>query len=372
VRDLIPGFVLTPDGFVRGALHVAGGRVAGVDGRPVTEDEALAAGGPYVLPGFVDLHVHGGGGADLMDGGDAIATIARLHARHGTTALLATTVTATPAELGDALDALRMHATAAIDGGARVLGVHLEGPFINAARLGAQPAHARAGTLDEFRALAARFPIRVVTLAPELAGHVELIAALAAAGAVVQLGHSDASYEQARAAFAAGARGVAHLYNAMSGLHHRAPGVVGAALAHAEYAELIPDLVHVHPGALAVARRAIPKLYAVTDATAASGMPDGAYRLGEQRVTKCLGAVRLPDGTLAGSALTTDVAFRNLRTLGLGLDEISRRMSAYPADYLGLAERGRLVPGAHADVVVLDAAFDVRATYVEGARVAPA
>jgi N-acetylglucosamine-6-phosphate deacetylase len=166
---------------------------------------------------------------------------------------------------------------------------------------------------------------------------------------------------------AQGARGFTHLFNAMTGLHHRAPGIAGAALAHAQYAEIIPDLLHVHPGALRVALRAIPCLYCVTDSTAATGMPDGEYKLGRQSVTKCLGGVRLADGTLAGSTLTMDVALRNLAgELGLGLIEASARVSTHAADYLGLADRGRLAPGAWGDAVVLGRDLNLKNVYVEG------
>jgi N-acetylglucosamine-6-phosphate deacetylase len=367
----IAGCILTPSGFVHGVLrHDA--RVVAIEGRSVDESSALALaadGVPLVLPGFVDLHVHGGGGRDTMEGGDALSAIARVHARHGTTALAATTMTAPRKEIEAALAALAPHVAVRQAGGARVLGVHLEGPFLNRARLGAQPDFAVTATLDEVLALHAIAPLVLVTIAPEVPGHLELIVALRARGFVVQIGHSDASYEQAQAAFAAGAAGVTHLFNAMSPLHHRAPGVVGAALAHAERAEIIPDLLHVHAGAIRAALRAIPGLYCVTDSTAAAGMPDGRYRLGRHEVTKCLGGVRLADGTLAGSTLTMDQALRNLVQIGLPLAEASRRTSTLAATHLGLVDRGQLAPGAWADCVLLDAALAVRGVRVEGEAV---
>src|SRR5258707_9282917 len=153
----------------------------------------------------------------------------------------------------------------------------------------------------------------------------------------------------------------------MSGMHHREPGMVGAALAHATYSEIIPDLLHVHPGAIKVALRAIPCLYCVTDSTAAAGMPDGDYKLGRHTVTKCLGGVRLADGTLAGSTLTMDQALRNLvDRIGLDLEDASRCVSTHAADYLGLADRGRLAPGAWADAVVLDRDLMLQDVYAEG------
>jgi N-acetylglucosamine-6-phosphate deacetylase len=313
--------------------------------------------------------VHGGGGRDSMEGGDALARIAATHARHGTTSLLATTMTAPRAEIESALAAIAPHCRPDGRGSAqaRVLGVHLEGPYINPGRLGAQPDFASAATLAEVQALHALAPLRLITIAPEMPGHLELIVALRAAGFVVQIGHSAGRYEDGVAALAAGATGFTHLFNAMTGLHHREPGMAGAALAHAERAEIIPDLLHVHPGAIRAALRCIPGLYCVTDSTAAAGMPDGDYRLGRHTVTKCLGGVRLADGTLAGSTLTMDQALRNLvQTLGLSLAEASRRTSTLAAQHLGLADRGVLRVGAWADVVVLDAALDLRQVWIEG------
>ncbi|MBV5324784.1 MAG: N-acetylglucosamine-6-phosphate deacetylase, partial [Rhodospirillaceae bacterium] len=186
----------------------------------------------------------------------------------------------------------------------------------------------------------------------------------------VQLGHSNGSYDDGVAALQAGAAGFTHLFNGMTALQHRQPGIVGAALAHAEYAEIIPDLQHVHEGAIRAALRAIPRLYGVTDATAATGMPDGEYGLGSQRVYKCMGCVRLATGSLAGSVLTMDQALRNFVGLGLELAEASHRLSLYPADYLGETERGRLQAGAWADLVVLNAELQPVAVYVEGEAIA--
>lgn len=324
---------------------------------------------PLVLPGFVDLHVHGGSGADAMDGEAAVRAIARLHARHGTTSLLATTVTAPPEEIEAALDGIARVATAPEPGEARVLGAHLEGPFINPARLGAQPPFALDPEPGLVGRLALRPPVRVVTLAPELPGAIEAIRRLAPRGVQVQLGHSEASFEVARAAFEAGARGVTHLGNAMSGLHHRTPGLIGAALALARRAEVIPDLLHVHAGIVLAAARAIPGLYAITDATAAAGMPDGRYRLGRHEVLRAGDGVRLPDGTLAGSTLTMDRALRNLVAIGLPLEDAARRVTTLPAAHLGLSDRGSLERGALADLVVLDGEMEIERVYIDGVAV---
>ena len=362
----IDGDILTPAGAVRGTLHIDGGRITHIDGSPIALPDAGNDGRALLLPGFIDLHVHGAGGQDVMDAGEALTTIARTIARHGTTALLATTMTAPLDEIRAALTAIASSVQARGKGAARVLGVHLEGPYINPGRLGAQPDFARPLALNELAALHAIAPIRVITLAPEVDGHLDLIAPLRAAGHIVQIGHSNGSYADGVAALRCGAAGFTHLFNAMSPMHHREPGIVGAALAHAQHAEIIPDLLHVHPGAIRAALRAIPGLYCVSDATAATGMPDGEYRLGRHTVSKCLGGVRLPDGTLAGSALTLDQALRNLVAIGLALDDASRRVSTHAADYLGLPDRGRLQPGAWADVLVLNRELMIQRVLVEG------
>jgi N-acetylglucosamine-6-phosphate deacetylase len=367
------GLILTPQGWLRGTLRMSdAGRIAAIDGAAVVDDAWRGTSEPLLLPGFIDLHVHGGGGADTMQAAadaHALTTIARAHACHGTTALLATTMTAPIAEIDAVLRAIAPVCAQPKADGARCLGVHLEGPYISPGKLGAQPDFTQAPSLEALFALTALAPIRVVTLAPELPGALEATAALVAQGVRVQIGHSNASYEQCCAALQQGASGFTHLFNAMSTMHHRSPGAVGAALAHAAQAEIIVDLLHVHPGALRAALRAIPGLYCVTDSTSAATMPDGNYTLGAQRVIKCQGGVRLADGTLAGSTLTMDQALANLVfALGLSLGEASRRVSTIAAQYLGLADRGRLAPGAWADVVVLDAALAVQQVWVEGQR----
>jgi len=359
---MLTGNILTPEGWIHGTIESENGRITAITGNaadPSTNDA------PYILPGFIDLHVHGGGGADVMEAGNAIEAITRTHARFGTTSL-ATTMTAPRDELMAVVAGLGDVAKNRVPGGARVLGVHLEGPYINPGKLGAQPDAAVEAVLDEVLKYLSIAPIRVVTIAPEISGHMEIISEINARGVRVQLGHSLGTYDDAVAAMKHGARSFTHLFNAMSPLHHRNPGMVGAALAHAEYAEIIPDLLHVHPGAIRAAMRAIPRLYVVTDSTSATGMPDGEYRLGSQHVTKCLGGVRLADGTLAGSTLTMDQALRNLVSLGLPMADVSNRMSRYAADYLGLEDRGRLARGAWADIVVFDRELALTATYVEG------
>ncbi|HEY5800419.1 MAG TPA: N-acetylglucosamine-6-phosphate deacetylase [Burkholderiaceae bacterium] len=361
----ISGNILTPEGWIDGTVSFDT-RVQAIQGGAAT---AQPGAGDIIVPGFIDLHVHGGGGKDAMEGGDAPSHIAKVHARYGTTSLLATTMTAPPDEIDTALRAIGKAAETRQPGSARILGVHLEGPYINSGKLGAQPNFASHATLAEVQRLSALAPLRLITIAPEIDGHLELVRLLADLGIRAQIGHSNGTYEDGKKALEHGAAGFTHLFNAMTGLHHRDPGMVGAALAHARYAEIIPDLLHVHPGAIRVALRAIPYLYCVSDSTAATGMPDGAYMLGRMQVHKCMGGVRLADGTLAGSTLTMDQALRNLVSLGLDIADASRRVSTYAADYLGITDRGRLAQGCHADMVVLDSKLQIKAVYIEGEKI---
>lgn len=362
--NTVQGMILTPEGWVRGRLR----HTASIH---AIEPDPIAPGNRFVLPGFVDLHVHGGGGADTMGGPDALHAMAAFHARHGTTALLPTTVTAPADALRQALCGIVEAASRPQPGAARIMGAHLEGPFINPTMLGAQPPFAIPPDLALAEDLCRIGPIRVATIAPEIDPDGALLACLIARGVRVQLGHTACTYEQARLALGRGASGFTHLFNAMSPLQHRNPGAAGCALAHAEHAEIIPDLLHVAPGAILAALRAIPHLYAVTDAVSATGMPDGLYRLGTHRIHKYGSAACLEDGTLAGSVLTMDQALRNLLNLGLTLAEASARVSAIPAAYAGFIGRGQLTPGAAADCVTVNAAGDVLAVLAEGVSPPP-
>lgn len=357
----LTGNILTDGSWMPGKLTIENGLISSIE--PVCAQ--AAEGMPYLLPGFIDLHVHGGGGFDVMQGGEAARILAQTHARFGTTSLLATTVTARKKDIIRAVEAIaRMMETPT--GGADIMGVHLEGPFINPDKLGAQPNHtmrASRALISELQRIA---PIRIVTLAPEFAENLDIIPWLTGQDIRPQIGHTLADYGQCVCALKAGARSFTHFYNAMSSLQHRACGAVGAALAYGFYCEIIPDLVHVDQGAMRAAMRAIPRLYGVTDGTSACGMPDGRYKLGEHDVIRKADAVRLKDGTLAGSTLTLDQAFRNFITLGDCPAKASKRLSEYQADYLGLADRGRLLPGLRADIIVMDSDFHLLQTFVCG------
>lgn len=361
------GDILGLSGWIRGELVLKDSLIYEVKGHSVSEEEVLASPSIKYIPGFIDLHVHGCAGVDLMAGKSSLGHIARHQPAYGTTSFLATTMTAPFNEvetvLSDIQDYLEREQA---PNSSSVLGVHLEGPYISPERLGAQPAMTRDIVLNEILHLHQITPIRVLTLAPECVSDDALITHLSQLGIRIQIGHSKGCYEDGVRAMSQGVAGFTHLFNAMSPMHHREPGMVGAALAHAQYAELIPDLLHVHPGAIKVALRSIPHLYCVTDGTAATGMPDGDYMLGSQPVNKCLGGVRLADGTLAGSTLTMIDALRNLCSIGLTLMDASHRLSQFPAQYLGVKERGVLQIGSIADVLALDSQLNLQQVYIRG------
>lgn len=374
------GAVVLQDRVLRqGLVGVAGGRITGVwdleAGPAPDHDPRLTVQieeGDFLSPGFIDLHVHGGGGADFMDGDpEADGIITELHARHGTTGLLATTLTAPEAAIIRAIEA----AARAPRRGARILGVHVEGPFINPKRKGAQDEpHIRLPSAAEaerwLSAGSAGFCWHV-TLAPELPGAAEAIAFLTRRGAVVSAGHTDCTYDQLQAGVQAGVSHVTHLFNAMTALHHREPGAVGGALSLPGLTvELIGDGVHVHPAAMALAVRArgADAVVLVTDAMRATGMPEGEYFLGDQPAQVRNGEARLADGALAGSVLTMAGAVRNaVRWLGVPLHKAVALASLNPARIHRLdGRKGSIAPGKDADLVHMDRDFNVRATIVEG------
>jgi N-acetylglucosamine-6-phosphate deacetylase len=372
------GWILTGRGLRRGTVRY-GRTLLSVElqDNPPTSGPS---GAPIILPGFIDTHVHGGAGADTMDGSDAVLTLARHHLSHGTTTLYPTTLTAPMPEVLAALNGVKDAIAAATQATAplpSLPGVHLEGPFISPQRLGAQPAHAMPPTALQVATVLAPGVVRLVTLAPEASGALQAAKAFAEAGVRVSVGHTVATAEQVGALYdtvraAGGTVGFTHLYNAMGGLAGREPGAVGASLAHQDaYAELILDGHHVHTTAFLAARNAKPHtLHLVTDAMRACGLPEGqTSHLGGQPVTVQNGAARLEDGTLAGSVLTMDQALRNAVHAGLSVEAAAHHASAVPAAYMGLADRGRIEPGLRADLVVLDDNLHVQETVAAGTPV---
>lgn len=311
---------------------------------PVAFDSRL----PLFMPAPVDLHVHGGGGADVMQGCDAINQVLIAHAREGTGALLATSVTAPMDEIDKFLDDVATVMLNPPDEGARLLGAHLEGPFISPDKLGAQPPYAVPVDAERLERWLSSGVVKIMTYAPEQDPDNVVAALCLQYGVKAQLGHTLCSWSQALQAINAGA-GVTHLFNAMSGVSHREGGAAAAALAYSDYAEIITDGIHVDKAAFDIAHRAIPYLYSVTDATAAAGMPDGHYDLGSLRIEKKGHSVLLADGTLAGSCLTQLESIATMANWGLSWLQINRLSSVYPAQWIGNKTLGVIAPGAIAN-----------------------
>ncbi len=366
--------IVTPAGVIGGEVAIDAGRIASVSARPQAGGgDTLDLGAQWLAPGFIDTHVHGGAGAQCNTADpDEVDAVAAFHALHGTTALLATTVAAPLDELAASLEAISRS-------GPSVLGAHLEGPFLSPQRPGAMDP---AALIDADPGAVARLldagagSLAMMTLAPELPGAPELVAVLGRAGAIASIGHSDATYEQAEASVAAGARSVTHLFNAMRPFHHRDPGVIGVALDLPQLScELICDGVHVDPVALRLAHRAKGTAGArlVTDAIQAAGMDDGRYLLGRAAVDVSGGVARVAGGeSLAGSTLTMDTAVRHaVEFLDVPPPEAIAMASRNPARLLGIADRkGAIVAGLDADLVVLDDELRCRATMVAGEWIA--
>ncbi|WP_297730741.1 N-acetylglucosamine-6-phosphate deacetylase [Mycobacterium sp.] len=365
---LIAGGTMVLDGQVSrpGWLEASDGRILDCGGgpppRPADEDFPDCV----VVPGFVDMHVHGGGGASYTDA-DGIGAAADFHRRHGTTTTLASLVTASPAELIAGVRAL----AAATRRGA-VAGIHLEGPWLSRARCGAHdPARMRNPDPAEIDAVLAAGggAIRMVTLAPELPGAEDAIRRFLDADVVVAVGHTDATYEQTQRTIAAGATVGTHLFNAMPPLHHREPGPALALLQDPGVTvELIADGVHVHPEVVrAVIRAAGPdRVAVVTDALAAAGRADGTFRLGAVPVDVVSGVARVHGtSTIAGSTATMDRLFRGVAS-DAGLAAAARMTAATPARALGLQRVGVLRAGFEANLVVLDRELRVTAVMAHG------
>jgi len=333
--------------------------------------------GHYIAPGFVDVHVHGVDGTDSLDSRDAVPRIAAALPKYGVTAFCPTTVACTPVMLRDALAGVHEARQRPAPHSARVLGAHLESNFINREYRGAQPeallrlpsAPDSGEIIDDI--LLAGPDVGIVTLAPELDGAFDLIHRLVQNGTRVSLGHSGASFERAEAAIDAGATHATHLYNRMPPLNHRDPGLAGAVLTRKEVAaEIICDGVHVHSPMiqLAIAAKGLDRTMAITDGTAASGLPDGSFAsLGRRRICVRSNAAYLDDGTLAGSVATMDLVLWFLvNQTKLPLNEAVRICATTPAREMGLRDAGIICPSALADLVVLDRDLAVKQTYVAG------
>lgn len=361
------GVIKTNVGFDGGKIAYIGDDDCGI--------ESLFETDGVVLPGFIDEHIHGAGGADTMDATEeALQTISEYVAREGTTGFLATTMTQSKENISAALANVRKVKEKGEYKGAEILGVHLEGPFISPRHVGAQPleyvAKPSADAFDEYNALSGG-NVKIVTLAPEVDGGVELIKHLKKTGVVASIGHTGATYADVENAVKAGASNVTHTYNAQTGLHHREAGVVGAAMLFNELnCEMICDTIHVSVPAIKIfiKNKPLDKFTLITDAMRAKGMPDGLSELGGQQVFVKNGEARLADGTLAGSVLKMNVAVKNLvEKAGVPFTQAVDYASANPAKNLGLfSERGSIEVGKRADLTVLDKDYNVLYTVVGG------
>ncbi len=359
----------------RGWLLTEAGKIAALGfGAPPDGIDATSidGSGKTLLPGFVDVHVHGGAGAEAMDASpDALRTMAQFYARHGVTAFLATTWTDTRPRIHAALEAIAASVGQQPDG-ATLIGAHIEGPYISEERPGAQsPVNIRRADRDEALALLDLDVVRLLALAPEFTENHWLIRECAKRGITVSAAHTSATYADMRRAVELGITQATHTCNAMTGLHHREPGTLGAVLTLPEInAELIADNIHVHPAVIDVIYRCkgADHVILITDAIRGAGMPDGDYPIDERTITIKDGSARLPDGTLAGSTLTMDRALRNfLAATGASLAHVWQTSSLNAARSAGVsAHKGSLELGKDADLVLIDANVNVYLTVAEG------
>jgi N-acetylglucosamine-6-phosphate deacetylase len=336
--------------------------------------EIIEAQNKFIVPGYIDIHVHGGGGSDVMDGEyEAIKQVATTHSRFGTTAFLPTTMTMTKNKIIKSLKSIheaRLKGT----GTAEILGIHLEGPYINPEKKGAQKEEdikkVSVEEFLEFNQASGNF-IRLVTIAPEMPGAIDFIRWLHQQGIIVSVGHSNATYKQVQEGIQAGLSHVTHIFNAMRGLHHREPGVVGAALSSPKLiVEMIADGIHLHPIVLKMLTqiKESEKLVLITDAMRATGFKEGTYDLGGQEVIVTQGQAKLKNGTLAGSVLTMDQAVKNLVTkVGISLLNAVQMASYNPAKCLGIDDKkGSLELYKDADIVILNKNLETELTMVAG------
>lgn len=362
--------ILVRDGVIE-AVGPRSGMTAPTDAEEVTAKDKIA------IPGFVDVHIHGAGGRDVMEASsDAMNVVAETLAKHGTTSMVATTVTAGTDETIRSVEGIakfiaEQHETERPR--AEVLGIHFEGPFLSAVRRGVHPVEdlklPTAELLEKFLHAAAG-NAQILTIAPELLGAMPCIDAARKAGMVVSMGHTDATYEQARAGIAHGVKHATHVYNAMRPFSHRDSGVIGAVLTSPEVsAELIADGIHVEEAAMRVLIQAKGPsgVVLVSDGISATGMPDGKYMLGEIEVTVSGGICRDSEGKLAGSTLTLDRALRNIVKMGSSLADAVRMLTLNPATVLGIEfKKGALRVGADADIVLLNEDLQISGVWTRG------
>jgi len=374
MKAIVNGIILAEEGEIHGKALLFDEKLLGIVALDeVQADKVIDAGGLYVAPGLVDVHIHGYWGEDTSDGSEeGVRKLARGILQNGVTSFLPTTMTVSWPEIEAAFDTVRklkpLSQTAGFDG-SEILGCHAEGPFINPQRKGAQ-ASDNIILPDAYKVLAHQDIVKIITVAPEMPGGIDFIKTLTSqSDIVVSIGHTNASYEVAMEAIHAGASHITHLFNAMTGLNHRNPGVVGAALSTKVSCELIADNFHVHPGLFAFLHTAKgDKLVLVTDCTRAGGLPDGQYTLGGQPIFVKGIECRLADGTIAGSVLKLNDAVRNLREhAGLSMLDAIHAASLNAANCIGEGSRkGSIKTGKDADIILMDNNCQVSAAFVRG------
>jgi len=378
---IINGTIITPFHLVSGeAIIVEKGRIREIVNKEelstatLTGAEVIEGKDKFIVPGYIDIHVHGGGGSDVMDGDyEAINQIAITHSRFGTTAFLPTTMTMSKNKIICSLRSI-CEAVKKRTAGAEILGIHMEGPYINPEKKGAQKEDdIKKISIEEFLEFnqASGNLIRLVTIAPEMPGAIGLIKYLYKQGIIASAGHTNATYVQIQAGIQAGLSHVTHTFNAMRGLHHREPGVVGAALTSPELTvEVIADGIHIHPIVLKILTKIkeSEKVVLITDAMRAAGLKEGTYDLGGQEVIVTKGQARLKDETLAGSVLTMDKAVKNMvNKIGIQLPKAIQMASFNPARSIGIDDKkGSLEPGKDADIVILNKNLEAELTMVAG------
>ena len=307
----------------------------------------------FIIPGFIDLHCHGGNGFDSMEGIEAIINLSNYHLFNGTTTLYPTTVTASLLNTKLALKGLNKHLNLNCIN-TNIEGIHLEGPFINPDKLGAQPPFSQLPNFEFVKILMDEAPIKIMTIAPEIQNGLDFIEFLKRNNIKPQIGHTLADFECCNLAIDKGVESFTHLYNAMSGFDHRNPGAVASAFSNLEHSEIICDLIHVHKDMIKLAYKNISKLYVITDCISAAGMPDGKYKIGANEIYKKDGIVKLNENTLGGSILTMNKAFKNLLGIGFSINDAVKMTSSNAAKYLSRNDIGQLSEGCIANFLIID------------------
>lgn len=336
-----------------------------------SDAELIDGNGMWLIPGMIDVHIHGANGYDMMDGTeDSIQEVSRACAATGCTSFLATSVSSTIEDLMNMIRSVK--SVIGREQGARIAGIHLEGPYLNPKRKGMQnEKYLRHPNLEEMKYIfqEAGSLIKMVTIAPELPGGLELISFLKEQGVVIAVAHSDATYEEAKLAFAAGASHVTHCFNGMRPIHHRDPGLIVAAFEEPHVSlQAIVDQVHLHPAIVRLMHRlkGPEGMVLITDALQAMGLGDGNYIFGGHHVTVSEGIARLADGTLASSTVTMNEALRLTEANGISMEDAVHMASTTPARILGLSHKGKIEVGYDADLVLMDERYQVQWTMIEG------